>query len=74
METLINSIAASGNLAVIVLVLGNFGLLWLLRYLLTTIKEMHAERALADKANSEADLKIAEALMMLRVELTRGPR
>jgi hypothetical protein len=74
MDPLISSIANSGNLAVIVLVLSNAGLLWLLRYLLTTIKELQAERATADKANSEADMKIAEALVMLRMELTRGQR
>lgn len=59
MDKLIETLAASQNLAVIVLVIANGGLLWLVRYLLQVARENSKEQ-------SAADQKLAEALVLLR--------
>ena len=67
MEALIQALANSGNVAVIVLVIANGGLLWLVRHQMT-------ERREESKSRLEADVKLAEALTMLRAEIARIAR
>ncbi len=74
MDSLIAALANSGNLAVIVLTVANGGLLWLSRYLLTALREQASAWAAAEKTNAEADLKLAEALTALRMEIARCSR
>ncbi len=74
MDSLIAALANSGNQAVIALVVANGGLLWLLRYLLTALREQAAAWAAVEKGNAEADLKLAEALTALRMEIARCGR
>lgn len=74
MEALIQALAGSGNLAVIVLTLANGGLLWLVRYLLIVAREQAAAQAAAEKEQAVADLRLAEALVLLRAEIARCAR
>ena len=74
MEQIIKALVDSGNLAVLVLFVANGGLLWLVRYLLSAQKEQAKDWAEAEKENASADLKLAEALTMLRSEIMRCTR
>lgn len=74
MDALIATLASSGNLAVIVLVMANGGLLWLVRYLLSAAKDNAAAWAQAERENAASDVRLAEALTLLRVEIANIAR
>lgn len=71
MESLVKVLADSGNLAVIVLMIANAGLLWMCRYLLQSLRDQSASWSAAEKANAETDLKLAEALTALKTVVER---
>lgn len=74
MDGLIAALANSGNLAVIVLVIANGGLLWLVRTLMSAQRDQAREWTEVEKLNAAADLKLAEALVTLRAEIMRCTR
>lgn len=74
MDGLIAELANSGNLAVIVLVIANGGLLWLVRTLMSAQRDQAREWTEVEKLNAAADLKLAEALVTLRAEIMRCAR
>jgi len=74
MDGLIAALANSGNLAVIVLVIANGGLLWLVRTLMSAQRDQAREWTEGEKLNAASDLKLAEALVTLRAEIMRCTR
>lgn len=71
MDELIKALATKADAALLVAVLAYVGLMWLCRYLLSALREQAAAWTAEQKANAEADLKLAEALTALKTVVER---